>query len=231
MKDSQRADAASFDPAKEVYWTPLMAVVWIVYRDMNEVRKVWPEFVKDRCDFHFNTNQQYVVAPSEAVRELWRHLQSGIFIASGKCQGARRVIEKPEWCDLPLIDLENPLRFVGGTHRDRTYLLGQPQTVFFGVRLSAEDVLRVFPSKDSAASKKVELREAATSTERSIRKPTKAQAAADVPKRRYSEGRPSTYADQLLTELKPEVGVISPRTLTRALALAWPSVPRPRAKK
>ena len=91
MKDDRCENAASPDPAKEVYWTPLMAVVWIVYRDMNEVRKVWSRFVKDRCDFNFEDNRKYVVGPNEAVRELWRRLESVELVATGIFQGLRRV--------------------------------------------------------------------------------------------------------------------------------------------
>src|SRR5580704_3277541 len=114
MKDDQREDAASHDLAKEVYWTPLMAAVWIVYRDMDEVRKVWSGFVKDRCGFNFEDNRKYVVSPNEAVRELWRRLESGELVATGIFQGLRRVIKPWEWLDLLPIDCEQPGRFFYG---------------------------------------------------------------------------------------------------------------------
>jgi hypothetical protein len=148
MKDDRCENAASPDPAKEVYWTPLMAVVWIVYRDMNEVRKVWSRFVKDRCDFNFEDNRKYVVGPNEAVRELWRRLESVELVATGIFQGLRRVIEPWEWHDLLPIDCERPARFFYGTQFPRTIYIGRPRMIFFDVSLRGKDVQNIFPPKD-----------------------------------------------------------------------------------
>jgi hypothetical protein len=151
MKDDQREDAASHDLAKEVYWTPLMAAVWIVYRDMDEVRKVWSGFVKDRCGFNFEDNRKYVVSPNEAVRELWRRLESGELVATGIFQGLRRVIKPWEWLDLLPIDCEQPGRFFYGRQFPRKIYIGRPPMIFDDVRLPAKDVLDFFPTKDVAA--------------------------------------------------------------------------------
>jgi hypothetical protein len=235
MKDDQRESVAFPDPAKEVYWTPLMAVVWIVYRDMNEVRKVWRVFVKDRCDFKFENNQKYIVTPIEAVADLWRTLESGALSATGIFQGLRRVIEPWEWCDLLLIDCERPARFFSGTQPPRkTYLayFDGPRMTFDDVRLPADVLLGLFPSKDCTRSQSIELGERTTSAARPRSSPklTKVQATKNALLRRYPEGRPSSYASQLLTDVEPEVGVISLRTMSRALALAWPSAARLRDK-
>jgi hypothetical protein len=233
MKDDQRENAASPDPAKEVYWTPLMAVVWIVYRDTNEVRKVWSGFVKDCRDFNFEKNQKYLVHPKQAVGELWRRLESGAVVATGIFEGLRRVIEPWEWCDLQPIDCEQPARFFYGRQFPRKIYIGRPQLMFDDVRLAADALLRLFPPKDRMRNESLELgaRPPPAEGPRSSSKPALAQATATALSQRYPEGRPSKKGDQLLRELEPEVGVISPRTLTRALALAWPSVRRPSDKK
>ncbi len=119
-----KPDAASYDPSKEIGWTSLMAVVWIVYRDVNEVREVMDEYMiahKDWAprgsgwgvaylgrEYDFERNQRYVVNPRDAVQELWRKLASGELSALGIRVGeaVRRVISREEWYDLKPIDCE-----------------------------------------------------------------------------------------------------------------------------
>jgi hypothetical protein len=231
-----RSDAASPDPGKEAYWTPLMAVVWIVYRDMNEVRKVWSGFVKDRRDFNFERNPRYVVSPNEAVAELWRLLESGELIATGIFQGLRRIIQRWEWCDLKPIDWKNPRRFFYGRQYPRTIYIGRPQLLFDEVRLPAKDVLRFFPSKDVVTSRKVRLPEAAPPTEKARlrRKLSKVEAISAALPQLFLEGRSSMTNDEIgkkLKDARPGLGGFSPRTLSRALSKAWPSVERGGAKR
>ena len=40
--------AADHDPTREPFWTPVMAVAWIVWRTLEAVREAWPEYV-GRC--------------------------------------------------------------------------------------------------------------------------------------------------------------------------------------
>jgi hypothetical protein len=45
---SYRPDPAAFDPLREPYWTPVMAVAWIAWRTRDAVREVWLDYRK-RC--------------------------------------------------------------------------------------------------------------------------------------------------------------------------------------
>jgi hypothetical protein len=226
MDDDRKEHVASQDPAKEVYWTPLMAVVWIVYRDINEVRKVWPAFVNDHCDFHFEGNVKYVVSPIEAVKELWRRHELGELVATGISQGLRRVIKSWEWCDLQPIDCKQPARFLYGRQFPRKLYIGRPPMLFDDVLLPVGDLLGLFPAKDPTSNESLGKAKGFDRKLRSSRKPSKVEAIAGALSQLFPDGRPPITNDEIGRRLKdPELGLggFSPRTLSRAIAKAWPA--------
>jgi hypothetical protein len=50
---SYRPDPAAFDPMREPFWTPMMAVAWIAWRTPNAVRGAWAEYRKRCRRWHF----------------------------------------------------------------------------------------------------------------------------------------------------------------------------------
>jgi hypothetical protein len=159
MKSSKEIDLASYDPAKDVHWTPLMALAWIIYRDMNRVREASPDFAQGGSNFDFKANQQCVVHPSDAVRELWRRLEAGKLTASGATIHGRRTIEKTEWCDLIKIDPASASRFVDGNlYADAIHMYGR-RPAFYKALIPVNEILRAFPDglapKPSASEEEV----------------------------------------------------------------------------
>jgi hypothetical protein len=97
---------------------------------------------------------------------------------------------------------------------------------FENVRVEREDVLMVFPA-DQAPSKRIvenSLRDGGATIERSAKR-TKPMVAAEALAKIFPEGRPSMTGPELTLELKSKahgIGTVSPRSLTRAISLAWP---------
>ncbi len=116
---------------------------------------------------------------------------------------------------------------------DITFNWARPTWPSLALRHAAHHPEAVFPSKDGKASKSIRLREEPLPIERPrlSGKLTKVKATANALFHRFTEGRPSMFNKQLLEEIKDEVGVVSARTLTRALSLAWSSAPRLGDKK
>jgi hypothetical protein len=110
---------------------------------------------------------------------------------------------------------------------------------FENVRVEREQVLKVFPPDTVAAqtASGVAPKDAERSSPRqtdmaSERKPSKVTATAEALHRLFPHGRPSQSRDELLLQLKsraPEIGTVSLRTLSRAIALPWPSAEPKRA--
>ena len=121
-----------FNPARETYWTLLMILVWLVYRDMSKVQEVWPEFldahklwssqsrgdgksgcflVVPSCKLDFNKTTGYALEPAAARTILRQLLKDGRLVAAGQdnTSGSRRKIEPHEWVDTRPIDLEKPV--------------------------------------------------------------------------------------------------------------------------
>ncbi len=224
MKPDKRRDFASYDPAHDVHWTPAMALVWVVYRDMNKVREVSPDFTqygRYGRKYKFKTNSRYVVNPGVAVRELWRQMELGTLAATGADANGRRAIGKDEWCDLIKIGLAELQHFVSGALYADNIRMFSGRAAFSRVAIPVNEVLRVFPANEELVGKPDVL------TAKPIRrgKPSKPKAAAEALKRIYPDGRPSRNSGEMMGELRekePAIGNLSNRSMTRAIALAWP---------
>ena len=247
-----KPDTAAYDPIKELNWTLCMALIWVASRDIDEVREAWPEWWEAQrtwreFELHgrrcwslgpprrpedYSRYDGYRVDPRTAVKQLWGELQTGAIVATGvsKRKGLRRVIQREEWCDL------RPC----GSHPVISYFLDSACTgtneswsrAFSKVLLPVKEALRIFPSRDGALDETAEL---VTSTPTAnanpaVRKPSKPEEAAAALARLYPNGRPSLTKPELLIALKPEIGNISIRTLSRAIAKVWPSTAPKRAK-
>jgi hypothetical protein len=106
---------------------------------------------------------------------------------------------------------------------------------FEDVRVDRESVLKVFPADPSeearTGTKADSLPQQAIDT--AITKPSKPQAAAEALLRLFGSARPALTQKQLAERLvaaAPELGFISLRTITRAIALAWGGSAPGRAK-
>jgi hypothetical protein len=167
-----RARADTFDPMKDVNWTPWQALAWIVHRDPDKVREcseIWrligPSFPVEGaplgpfrniwseigCDFEV----------SKGWAEFWRVLESGSVTASGEdANGLRRKISGLEWIDLQFYEI-----FTEGLpnsrhsetdgpqcYRKYTEFTMRPKPMFHGVRVLVADVLKEFPAADDVTS-------------------------------------------------------------------------------
>jgi hypothetical protein len=237
-----KPNPASYDASKELGWTPLMSLVWIVYRDMKEVREVLPEYVvahkewvprgqgwgitRVRCEYSFERNLRYVLPPSDAVKELWGKLASGEISALGIRVGeaVRRVIPSEEWYDIKPIDCEK----VEGAAYGSLYAFhagGALRREYGEVKVAVQDVLRAFPDPRSAARNIVEQGVPVANGRTPQRNQTKPQAIAALLERLFPEGRPAMKNPELLKRIlaaEPGVGLVSARTFSRAIAIAWP---------
>jgi hypothetical protein len=247
--------SADFAPEHEEYWTLLMALTWIVYREMSKVREVWPRFIKtckywseDRdpngkqfwrlspggCNFDFYDFPNYIVEPLKAVNDFRRKLESGALAASGVSAGKRRKIETREWVDLQFIEIDSARTNMDCDLYSSTDTLGFALfPTFSKVLVSAKDVLAAYPAADDIrASAGLSLRPTADSPRRKRASPTKLEAAAEALKRIFPTGRPTLNRGELIQELRdkaPAIGSVSDRTMTRAIALAWPTAKPNRA--
>jgi hypothetical protein len=113
------------DPRARTYWSLEMAMVWIAFRDHQQVGRVWSEYRKDCClelqgfyddggqvrgelqtpnvssvwaDMLFSRDNNVSL---EAASELLRlKLESGTISATGVQSSERKAIDAHQWCDL-----------------------------------------------------------------------------------------------------------------------------------
>jgi len=103
---------------------------------------------------------------------------------------------------------------------------------FSKVLLPVKEALRIFRPRDGALDEKVDFVVPAPTANAKppVRKPSKPEEAAAALARLYPNERPSKPKKELLIALKPELGNISIRTLSRAIKIVWPSTAPKRAK-
>jgi len=59
-------DPACFDPLRETFWTPVMAVAWIAWRTLEAVREWWNAYRAECSDWHF---RRWRVGPEGPIHE------------------------------------------------------------------------------------------------------------------------------------------------------------------
>jgi hypothetical protein len=162
------------NPLAMTYWSLEMAMVWIAFRDLRQVGRVWPEYRRDCClelqGFYDDGGQvrgelqtpsvssvwadlwfsRDVDVPLEAASELLRlKLESGAISATGVIQsGERKAIVNYEWCDL----------YFYFRHHDKGDCIvstaakkWNPDTLpeYTRVRVPVKEMLREFPAHDA----------------------------------------------------------------------------------
>ena len=104
---------------------------------------------------------------------------------------------------------------------------------FSRVLVITKEVISVYPAADDIrANARTSLRPTADSPLRKRASQTKPEAAADALKQLFPAGRPTLNRGELIQALRdkaPAIGSVSDRTMTRAIALAWPTTKPNRA--
>jgi len=124
---ASKPDLADYDPLQETYWSILMTLAWIMWRDADHVRELWDAW-RTQCkiwfsgsrlksrnsaslgSLMFHEGREHVggnpaLMPSaEAEKELWRQLQLGTLAATGmgRRERKRSPIPAESWQDLKL---------------------------------------------------------------------------------------------------------------------------------
>jgi hypothetical protein len=178
-----------------------MALAWIIYRDMDKVRQVWPEYVNaikywvervydgrkywtlesNTCTFDFYHSTCFVAEPETARNDFRRKILNGTIIAN-VINEVRRNIEPKEWIDFHFLDIADVRANIDcDIHRSTSGI-----TVFFGpafsrVLVSAKDVLAAYPAADEIRGNAgTLLRPVAGAPPGKHSRSTKAEAAADA---------------------------------------------------
>jgi hypothetical protein len=61
-------DPKKFDPMREEWWTPVMALTWIAKRDSQAVREVFDPYRVECFDWHF---REWRIGPDGPVNKGW----------------------------------------------------------------------------------------------------------------------------------------------------------------
>jgi hypothetical protein len=238
-------------------WTLPQAVSWIIYRSSEavlalaeEVRRasrVWREkgrynvkngkvdvawdlVIPERASVYDVVDEaarREDLEPCEldgiqACDQFIERLQRSALIAYGVSRGEQehRPIAKTAWdtidsitCTCSHLDPEDI-----GSERERTARYSK-------VFVLPEDVRAMWPPLHNSID--------ATVASVASPKPNKPEAAAQALTRLFPNGRPSLTVPELIRELNtkaPGIGIVSPRTMSRAIPLAWPTTVPKRAK-
>jgi hypothetical protein len=175
----------------------------------------------------------FVREPFPTIRYLEQLFRTGGLRATGNLPGEPKAheISAADWAGLEIA--------VGGKRqRLGVWRIGTVGMTgdgdFENVRVEREAVLKAFPAEVApclgfdATPETVE-----QASNEPVRKRSKVMAAADALTQLFPNRRPTLTVSELIRELKtkaPEIGTVSTRTLTRAIALAWPTAAPNRAK-
>ena len=136
-------DPTTFDPMREVHWTLVMALAWIMWRCVGDVRRHWDQYRAEKKSWQFNgdyghslrsmnptsyfelRHDELITQPGEgnapikssevARLELWRSLETGKLIATGIDAQTTKRYEVParEFIDLNQHESEDGLFMQG----------------------------------------------------------------------------------------------------------------------
>ncbi|MGC1577505.1 MAG: hypothetical protein WA813_15560 [Beijerinckiaceae bacterium] len=168
------ADPSIFDPVAKAFWTPLMAVAWIVFRDVNRVRWVADEY-RMKCT-HFKphkigqkTTYEIVTYPAanrrtldiysarvvadrhsgmtvdEAIQVLTQALSEDAIEATG--------IRKGETARSPIDSMHwEDLKYFQDEHSDT---VGGKANCWHKVRLNRDSIMKLWPERSSESDNSV----------------------------------------------------------------------------
>lgn len=166
------ADPSVFDPMAEVFWTPLMAVAWITFRDVDRVRWATDEYRmqwtyfkphkkgpkttyeiiaysaanRRHLDTNIGANRKFEMTVDEAIEVLTRALRDGRVEATGirRDEGERKCIQPMHWTDLRLFE-----------NRESQDTVGSKNNHWRAVRLSQKTVISIWqPPKTTIAAER-----------------------------------------------------------------------------
>jgi hypothetical protein len=161
------------------------------------------------------------------IQYLEHLFRTGELTAIANLPGDPRAYElsKGDWAGLE-IACSGDLQRLGVWRIGKVRATGEGD--FENLRVERDAVLRLFPAEPPAISRSLAAVEPPVPRPiGTAPKPTKVDAAKEALKRIYPGGRPPQSYSELrktLNKEAPEIGEISPRTLSEAIALAWPVV-------